>query len=635
MTKEGDTPANDVLHAIKDADGTTVYYYDAEDFTVYDAEQQEVGYIDNDNNICIDDEVVARVNDEFVITEEFGAEAEETLDDDVSTEVAEYESQEVDEYEEPTDEDAVEPLSMEEIDGYIDALHKRGMPMSDKISYPKDAVDLDFPPEEISDPESVDGVTAEFRETNDYSFALYRYLIDQIMDQLAPRDYDGVRDYSVMAEDGFDSIISFSDGRSQEMQELAAKITAEKDKAFDFSATLEEIQETFESGKGFSDRLNNLGNSETAKKAKEAAKWAKENPTKAAAGGALAGVAALVSAPLAAAGAAAGGGMMWWNKRKQKAELDPLIKEIQELKKELKPMRGKMEEAFRNLEVAQKEIDRLQDNTTALKQARLVTHRRLCVFIAAGEELERQLFEEVIPAKQKEAEDTNSTTSRNELDNLETALEILKNKLEDMNNSRLLGENDAQNLANMTKGYAKAELKIRSHMSETKPEMDIQLAKADQILAFSSIGEILIHVDKLSDDMIAKSTDMSELAGKTVRKVASRSTVDANLLLEQRRSNARQAAQIEAATRAGTKESRRNLIEAAKDAEKEAGRKERKQILKELESEGKGKSAAARRLRITGAQNDAANGNTPGAGERKKPAGARRTRKTPGGNAPK
>lgn len=629
------------LKEIKNAAGEVLAQYD-EEFTVYNQGGKEIGYINEDNIICdINDAELATINDEFVVEDEEEAEVLANAvpaepQEEAGTDLTAYEAEDgdVEEYDdEALDEYAEENITMEELDNNIDTLHKLGLPMSDPIEYPHNVTSL----EDLLDEDG--NIPEQVRESDTYALSYYRALLDRIIDDLAPRDEYGDRDYESMSANNYATIKQFGSGRMDELNKLAAKVERQSHNASDWLEIVKKVDDfknsLIENDDSIKERLRNLAQQGLGKQVADTASWVKKNPKKTIGGAAVAVIGGI---PVAAAAGASYLGWNRWAQHQERKKADPLLKEIQALKSELEPKRKEAEEIFGNLPKAKEEIQLMQENTSEFQKARLITHRRILIYMSAGDELERQLNDEVIPSARKRYEETGFKSDKEKLDILETASSILTKKLSYLNNSMAIGMGKVEDYLNNIRVNAEMEMEIDFLIAETAPELRAQLLEMDDALKQTSIGEVLLKAKKLTDDIMVGSTAVSEVASKTLEKVSQQEIVSEEHLLEARRSSARITSRLEA-SKGKSAAQRRELLEAAQKAgqderEQTSGRRKPMQLSNQ-DTTSKGKTFKKPRPSLTDAVKNADQGSDKSEGQGNRPAGARRKRKSPGQDGPK
>jgi len=307
--------------------------------------------------------------------------------------------------------------------------------------------------------------------------------------------------------------------------------------------------------------------------------------------------------------------------------MDPLLKEIQELKEDIKPLKAESAKAYSSLEQAHDAIDELRADNLEIKKAWLVTHRRFCVYMAAATEIESRLENEIVPAAQAKMESNPGSYSyQREYEELVESQKVLKNKLTDMSARMANGkvEVDASNVWASTLKQLKQ--KMSTHLSE-KPILDMQLMRAENALNSSNMAELVMALDELRGKVFAINTDAATTNAQIASKAASTTTISFEALESASRKTGEARALIDGSSRGKTAAQRRQLLTSVSNAGKEGERAGRKKLLIADEKAGRTPQPTARKPRpnITNTANDAANARK-GANENapKQPSGARK-----------
>jgi hypothetical protein len=633
------------LNQIKDVNDDVLAYYN-EEGDVIGANGEAFGFIDENNNICADGEVIASMNENFVVEDDseanavFAAATGEEVET-AGTDVAEYETQEVAQTAEEDDyeEDVSDNVTIEEIDQMIEFLHDRGLPMEDLIDYPKEVVDIDNLPDHLVDEDG--NPTEEFINTPEYGYTMYRMMLDQVMDIIAPRLVDANGDYVYDSEgvperstkkllkDDFAILYTFDKESMSALMEVVEESKKRKDIDVTFDGLMDSLDELTtamtDKDQGLMARLSRASEKVNVK---EWVQYVKDNPGRSATVGAATLGGLVVAGPLGAgaAGAAAAGGGSILDRFRRKKEEDPIILEMLALKKQLELIEKQAPKVYSKLDESIAVIDDLRAQNVKKKKALLITHRRCCVYLSAGEALLEILDNKIVPEYEKAAaESPDSYSAQRKFEEIVSARDALNSRLANINAAIAEGKIILSNNENWSSTLRKFKQKMNEHQA-SQPILEIQLMNARDILKTTNMAELTIALDRLRDSVLEINSEMGEKTATVAIEAGKRTTTSLKALENSAASGGRTRAQLEASAGAsGTAKQRRALLESVdKSITENVG--PRRRMIGSNKTEEKKSGGPSKRRSLTDLQNGAANGNDAEAkkaapGARKKPAG--------------
>ena len=195
------------------------------------------------------------------------------------------------------------------------------------------------------------------------------------------------------------------------------------------------------------------------------------------------------------------------------------LQRYEEVRKQIDSISNRLDEHKTQLLVDIKSLDRLYDSN-------LEYFHTLAVYIAAGEEKLRQIDEELVPALEKEAKETEDVLKAQGLRDVRAARDDLERRVHDLKLTRQVTMQSLPSIRLVQENDKGLVNKITSTMVNTIPLWRTQLAQGVTIFRSREAGATLKQATDLTNDLLAANAENLKEANKEVREQIERGVFD-------------------------------------------------------------------------------------------------------------